>query len=107
MSESETRHDSETVNPAEPDFVPQPGRRFTLVHNVHDQASGETYIVGPAAYMREQGNALIDRILAGEDTIFNLTFDQSPDLSTAVLVRLQTDYAGWAGMRQVERWLER
>ena len=50
-------------------------------------------------------NTLLDKILAGEDTIFNMTKDQSPDIETAILVRLQTDYAGWLGLKQAESWL--
>ena len=61
---------------------------------------------GPQKYMREQGNALVDRILAGDDTIFNLTASQSPDVETAILVRLQTDYAGWLGLKQAVGWLK-
>jgi hypothetical protein len=63
-------------------------------------------LCGPRDYMEEQGNELLDRILAGEDTIFNMISDQSPDIETAILVRLQTDYAGWLGLKQAERWLK-
>jgi hypothetical protein len=71
--------------------------RFTLEDGI---------LCGPRDYMEEQGNALLDRILAGEDTIFNMTSNQSPDIETAILVRLQTDYAGWLGLKQAERWLK-
>ncbi len=60
---------------------------------------------GPAQYMKERGDALVDAICAGEDVIFNTTAHLSPDVETAVLVRLQTDYAGWLGIKQVEGWL--
>jgi len=63
-------------------------------------------LLGPRDYVLEQGNALLEKILAGEDTIFNMTKDQSPDVETAVLVRLQTDYAGWLGLKQAEGWLK-
>ncbi len=63
-------------------------------------------LCGPRDYLEEQGNAPLDSILAGEDTIFNMTSDQSPDVETAILVRLQTDYAGWAGLKQTEGWLK-
>ena len=63
-------------------------------------------LLGPRDYMLEQGNVLLDKILAGEDTIFNMTKDQSPDIETAILVRLQTDYAGWLGLKQAEGWLK-
>ena len=59
----------------------------------------------PAEYMREQGNAKLDAILAGNDAVFNMSAHYSPTVETAVLVALQTDYAGWAGMKQVEGWL--
>ncbi len=60
---------------------------------------------GPADYMREHGNALVDAIFAGQDTIYNTTAHLSPNVETAILVRLQTSYAGWLGMKQVESWL--
>jgi len=63
-------------------------------------------LCGPRDYMEEQGNALLDKTLAGNDPIFNLTKDQSPDVETAILVRLQTDYAGWLGLKQAEGWLK-
>ncbi len=62
---------------------------------------GETKtLTGPARYLAEQGDALIQSINAGEDLVFNLTCLQSPDMVTAVLVRLQTDYAGWLGRQR-------
>jgi hypothetical protein len=57
-------------------------------------------LLGPGDYMREQGDAKLGNILAGIDLIFNMTAPYSPDLETAILVALQTDYAGWKGMRQ-------
>ncbi len=63
-------------------------------------------LCGPRDYMEEQGNGLLDKILAGEDAIFNMTKDQSSDIETAILVRLQTDYAGWLGLKQAQGWLK-
>ena len=63
-------------------------------------------LYGPAEYMREQGNAKLDGILAGDDTVFNMTSHLSPNIETAILVAMQTDYAGWAGMKQTLGWLE-
>ncbi len=63
-------------------------------------------LTAPRMYMEEQGNALVDKILAGEDMIFNMTSGQSPDVETAILVRLQTDYAGWIGFKEAESWLK-
>ncbi len=61
---------------------------------------GDT-LTGPAEYMTERGNALVDAIVAGQDTTFNLTAHLSPSVEMAVLVRLQTDFAGWLGQRQL------
>jgi len=55
--------------------------------------------------MHERGNAKIKGILDGKDVVFNSVAHLSPDLETAILVALQTDYAGWAGMKEVESWL--
>ncbi len=71
--------------------------RFTLEDGI---------LSGPKQYMEEQGNTLVDKVLAGEDVIFNTTAHFSPDIETAILVRLQTDYAGWLGLKQVEGWLK-
>src|SRR5215218_7547609 len=56
-------------------------------------------LYGPADYMREQGDAKLAGILAGTDTVFNMTSHLSPNIYTAILVAMQTDYAGWHGMR--------
>jgi len=56
-------------------------------------------LFGPAEYMREQGNAKLDDILAGTDAAFNICVGFSPDVETAILVAMQTDYAGWIGAR--------
>ena len=58
-------------------------------------------IIGPKHYLDEQGEALLQRITTGDDLIFNITATQSPDVMTAILVRLQTDYAGWLGMKRL------
>lgn len=56
---------------------------------------------GPAEYMREQGNARVDSILAGTDVLFNMGREFQPDSVTLLLVTLQTDYAGWKGTREL------
>ncbi len=66
--------------------------RFTLTDGV---------LEGPALYMNERGSALVDEITAGRDLIFNVTAELSPSVELAVLVRLQTDFAGWFGQRQL------
>jgi hypothetical protein len=58
-------------------------------------------IEGPAQYMRERGNALLDRLVSGRDTMFNLSAHLSPSVEMAVLVRLQTDFAGWLGEQRL------
>lgn len=74
------------VLPTEP--VVKTVGRFTI--------EGET-VTGPAQYMKEQGNAKLERICAGRDQVFNMSAHLSPDVETAILVHLQTDYAGWKG----------
>jgi len=68
--------------------------RFTLENGM---------LSGPHAYMNDQGNAKLDGILDGKDVVFNSV--AHPDFETAILVALQNDYAGWAGMKDVELWL--
>ncbi len=71
--------------------------RFTLEDGV---------LCGPLDYMEEQGNALLDKIFARQDMVFNMTADQSPDVETAILVRLQPDFVGCLGIKQAEGWLK-
>ena len=65
----------------------------------------EGILSGPADYMNEQGNTLVDAIFAGQDAIFNTTAHLSPNVETAILVRLQTDFAGWLGFKEASSWL--
>lgn len=59
-----------------------------------DTDTGE--ITGPAAYMRSEDFAdWKSRLRAGADPVVNSGY--SPDFFTAVLVSLQTNYAGWHG----------
>ena len=58
-------------------------------------------LTGPAEFMAEQGNELVDKIAAGDDPVFNMTCHLSPNVELAVLVRLQTAFAGWLGQRQL------
>jgi len=64
-------------------------------------------LYGPAQYMEEQGDARLAEILAGNNTVFNMTAGLSPDVETAVLVNLQTDYAGWLGVNQMMNFVQR
>lgn len=67
---------------------------------------GSTF-TGPQEYMAEQGNARLERILSGNDSLFNATAYLSPDLETAILVWMQTDYAAWAGARELTAMSQR
>ncbi|MBW2168852.1 MAG: hypothetical protein JRG69_06270 [Deltaproteobacteria bacterium] len=57
-------------------------------------------VAGPAAYMAERGSARLERIMSGNDVVFNMGCTRSPSVEMAVLVSLQTDFAGWKGTRQ-------
>lgn len=59
-------------------------------------------ISGPAEYMREQGNAYLEKILKGESVAFNMSAHLSPNVQTAICVFMQTDYAGWLGMKGLQ-----
>lgn len=58
-------------------------------------------IEGPAAYMEDQGSDKLKKILDGKDMVFNMCSHHSPNIQTAILVSLQTDYAGWRGIREL------
>ena len=61
---------------------------------------------GPAEYMKEQGGAKLEKILAGTDVVFNASLTHSPDIETGILVAMQTDYAGWLGDKELSRCLQ-
>lgn len=58
-------------------------------------------VSGPKEYMEERGSARIRSIEDGQDVVFNFGVTSAPDVFTAVLVSLQTDYASWRGARQL------
>jgi len=58
-------------------------------------------LYGPAQYMKDQGDVKLAGILSGKDAAFAICAPMSPDIETAILVALQTDYAGWKGLRQL------
>lgn len=66
-------------------------------------------VYGPKDYMTEQGNAKLDAIMAGQAAGFNAMLAARPDVNPVqmVLVALQTDYAGWIGMKQFNQSLGR
>ena len=70
--------------------------RFTF-----DSTTGE--ISGPADYMRSSDFARCKTAIEnGTNVVFRAAVLEglSPNVETALLVAVQTDYAGWAGARQ-------
>ncbi len=61
---------------------------------------------GPKQYMEEKGRARLERILTGEDVVFNASLFYSPDAETGILVSMQTDYAGWLGQKELSQCLQ-
>ncbi len=59
-------------------------------------------LYGPESYMNEKGNAKVDAILAGNDAGFNAMIQARPDIAIEQMIctALQTDFAGWLGMKQ-------
>jgi len=51
--------------------------------------------------MEERGSDRLDKIMSGQDTVFNAGFLHAPDIETAVLVSMQTDYAAWKGQQSL------
>lgn len=61
----------------------------------------DSTVSGPADYIRsEQYQRLIAEIEGGRNHTFRAACEHSPDFVTALLVTIQTDYAGFAGMQQ-------
>lgn len=58
-------------------------------------------VSGPAEYMREQGNARIAQIEKGGSVADQMIIERAPDVVTGILVVLQTDFAAWAGYREM------
>ena len=69
----------------------------------YDPATGE--VTGPAEYMREAGKQRIALIEGGHDHVFNygVSSGASPNAVVAMLVSLQTDYAGWRGHEDMKK----
>lgn len=61
---------------------------------------------GPAEYLKDQGDKFIKEIMSGKSVVFSAGLIYSPDAETALLVALQTDYARYLGMKQVEGWIK-
>ena len=56
-------------------------------------------VEGPAEYMREQGDAKLKECLSGKSAVVEYGLSTGGDPATLILVALQTDYAGWIGMK--------
>lgn len=57
-------------------------------------------VSGPAEYMKsEQYKRLIAEIEGGRNHTFRAAIEYSPTFEVALLVTIQTDYAGWHGMK--------
>ena len=77
------------------------------VGNFEITGAGSDFLVkGPRDYMKEQGEARLDTILAGKDHVTNFGIAQSGNILQSVLVSLQTDYAAWLGQKQFARSLK-
>jgi len=71
----------------------------------HFKIDGDS-VLGPADYMEEQGDAFLNKLLNGGSTVYNYAVGtRGDDPEMALLVALQTDYAGWAGTRGLMRRL--
>lgn len=60
--------------------------------------SNHSSILGPAAYMRSADYAeCMASIKAGTNHTFQACLEHSPSFEVALLVTIQTNYAGWHG----------
>lgn len=57
-------------------------------------------VVGPAAYMAERFDAVVEEIKAGRNAVFSSPFASS-NVAVRLLVAVQTDYAAWKGQREM------
>lgn len=68
-------------------------------------------VSGPAAYMQERGNDLIDELNRGETPRgLRVLMDAAPESNDPiciVLVWLQTDYGAWRGAKELARTMRR
>ncbi len=66
--------------------------------------SATSTVVGPADYMRSAEYArCIASIQNGTNHTFRAAVEHSPSFEIALLVVIQTDYAGWHGMQIFNR----
>lgn len=59
-------------------------------------------VEGPAEFMAEAGERLLARAEAGQSAVVNYAVDSGVPPVKAILVALQTEYAGWLGMKRFE-----
>lgn len=58
-------------------------------------------LAGPAGYLTSPAfDVKMENIKAGRCSVFNYAIQNGSDYGTALLVSLQTDFAGWLGMQQ-------
>lgn len=70
--------------------------RFTVTMD----AQGMTEIEGPADYMASAAyRRCMGKIGRGQSAVVNYGISEGRDLAALIAVALQTDYAGWLGMR--------
>lgn len=63
-----------------------------------DSATSE--VTGPAEYIRSaEYRRCVASIEGGTSHCFRAAMEHSPNLETALLVTIQTDYAGWRGLQ--------
>jgi hypothetical protein len=61
-------------------------------------------VSGPAKYMRSSEYAACVRSIEnGTSHVFRAGVEHSPSVEVALLVTIQTDYAGWHGMQSFNR----
>lgn len=63
-------------------------------------------VLGPKDYMNERFDTFMAELLAGRSAAFNYA-PRGGDPVRDALVAVQTDYAGWIGVRQLTRHFDR
>lgn len=77
---------------------------MTATHKVGEFTFDGRAVSGPADYMRSADYAAcIASIKAGTNCTFQACCEHSPSLEIALLVTIQTSYAGWHGMQTFDR----
>lgn len=64
----------------------------------------DSTVQGPAEYMRsDEYRRCITGIESGTNPTFSAAMQHSPNFETALLVTIQTNYAGWHGLQVFNR----